>query len=58
MKEKKYHIAFDRCEQGILINALNEMRNRRIFLFGVKNVIVCLKFVVIFVIMRYNIFVL
>ncbi len=30
MKEKKYYIAFDRYEQGIMINALNEMRNRLI----------------------------
>ena len=28
MKEKKYYIAFDRYEQGTMINALNEMRNR------------------------------
>lgn len=58
MKEKRYHIAFDRCEQGRLINALNKMQNRRILLFSVKNVIACLKFIVIFVIMCYNIFVL
>lgn len=30
MKEKKYHIAFDRYEQGIIINALNEMGHRLI----------------------------
>ncbi len=30
MKEKKYYIAFDRYEQGTMINALNEMRNRLI----------------------------
>jgi hypothetical protein len=30
MKEKKYYIAFDRYEQGAMINALNEMRNHLI----------------------------
>lgn len=30
MKEKKYYIAFDRHEQGAMINALNEMRNHLI----------------------------
>ncbi len=30
MKEKKYYIAFDRYEQGTMISALNEMRNRLI----------------------------
>ena len=30
MKEKKYYIAFDRYEQGAMIHALNEMRNRLI----------------------------
>jgi ribosomal 50S subunit-associated protein YjgA (DUF615 family) len=30
MKEKKYYIAFDRYEQGTMIHALNEMRNRLI----------------------------
>ncbi len=30
MKEKKYYIAFDRYEQGTMIYALNEMRNRLI----------------------------
>ena len=27
MREQKYYIAFDRYEQGTMINALNEMRN-------------------------------
>ncbi len=30
MKEKKYYIAVDRYEQGTMINALNEIRNRLI----------------------------
>lgn len=30
MKEKKYYIAFNRYEQGTMIHALNEMRNRLI----------------------------
>lgn len=30
MKEKKYYIAFDGYEQGTMIHALNEMRNRLI----------------------------
>ncbi len=30
MKEKKYYIAFDGYEQRIMINCLNEMRNRLI----------------------------
>lgn len=31
MKEEKYYIAFDRYEQGTMIHALNEMRNRLFF---------------------------
>lgn len=27
MREKKYHIALDRYERGVMVNALNEMRN-------------------------------
>ncbi len=30
MKEKKYYIAFDRYEQGTMVNALGGMRNRLI----------------------------
>ncbi len=30
MRGKKYYIAFDRYEQGAMINALNEMRKRLI----------------------------
>lgn len=28
MREKKYYIALDGYERGIIVNALNEMRNR------------------------------
>lgn len=27
MREKKYYLALDRYERGIMVNALNEMRN-------------------------------
>lgn len=27
MREKKYYIALDRYERGVVVNALNEMRN-------------------------------
>ena len=27
MREKKYYIAFDGYERGVMVNALNEMRN-------------------------------
>lgn len=27
MREKKYYIAFDSYERGVMVNALNEMRN-------------------------------
>ena len=27
MREKKYHIALDGYERGVIVNALNEMRN-------------------------------
>ncbi|MCH5170195.1 MAG: hypothetical protein J1F24_02795 [Oscillospiraceae bacterium] len=30
MREKKYYLAFDNCERKVIINSLNEMRNRLI----------------------------
>ena len=27
MREKTYYIALDGCERGVIVNALNEMRN-------------------------------
>ena len=30
MKEEKYHIALDKYEHGVMINALNELRTKQI----------------------------